>query len=389
MIDEKEGLPELIRHPRRDRADDIEPNRRPKHKADPVYARLAEARIDDLKKEEDKKVEAERLAAVQRQQEEEKRKQAEAEAPAKAEAVRLALLQKEQEERKRAEELRCNGIVIAVSRNDRRCFNPGAGKIERIQDCPTCPEVVVVPTGAFTMGSPANEPHRYNDEAQVPVTISAPLAVGRFAVTFDEWDACVVDRGCDLYNPRDEWGRGKQPVINVSWHDAKAYAAGLSRKTGKTYRLLSEAEREYVTRACTTTPFRWGSSITLAQANYDASADYKVDDSKWGFVPGPTHAMPVNSFEPNPWGLYNVDGNVWEWTEDCWNESNTGNPGDGSARTFGDCSRRVRWVLVPQSKCHSLRRPRRVGSRQTAQRAGLPIGENVKSLIFASGFRRQ
>jgi formylglycine-generating enzyme required for sulfatase activity len=92
--------------------------------------------------------------------------------------------------------------------------------------------------------------------SQERVSIAAPFAVGRYAVTFDEWDACVADGGCNGYRPSDEgWGRGKHPVINVSWEDAKAYVSWLSRKTGKTYRLLSEAEREYVTRAGTTTPF--------------------------------------------------------------------------------------------------------------------------------------
>jgi len=130
------------------------------------------------------------------------------------------------------------------------------------------------------------------------------------------------------------------PVINVNWIDAKMYAAWLSRKTGKSYRLLSEAEREYVTRVGTTTPFWWGSSISPAEANYNGSAEpYKGGGSKREYR---RHTVPVDSFQRNPWGLYNVHGNVWEWTEDCWNDSNGGIPSDGSARTKGyDCSRRV------------------------------------------------
>jgi formylglycine-generating enzyme required for sulfatase activity len=245
---------------------------------------------------------------------------------------------------------RCDGIEIPVGQSERRCLKPGAGKTEHFKDCPTCPEMVVVPAGAFTMGSPASEPQRGIDEAQVRVTISAPFAVGRYAVTFDEWDACVADGGCNGYKPADGgWGRGKRPVINVSWDDAKAYASWVSRKTGKTYRLLSGTEREYVTRAGTTTPFWWGSSITPKQANYDGSTDpYKGGGSKGEFR---QRTVPVDSFEPNPWGLYNVHGNVWEWTEDCWNDRNNGNPGDGSARTTGDCSGRVvrggSWVGLP------------------------------------------
>ena len=119
----------------------------------------------------------------------------------------------------------------------------------------------------------------------------------------------------------------------------KAYAAWLSTKTGKSYRLLSETEREYVARAGTTTPFWWGSSITPKQANYYGSADpYEGGGSKGEYR---QRTVAVDSFEPNPWGLYNVHGNVWEWTEDCWNESNNGNRGNGTAQTTGDCGRRV------------------------------------------------
>jgi formylglycine-generating enzyme required for sulfatase activity len=235
---------------------------------------------------------------------------------------------------------RCDGVEITIGQNERRCFKPGAGKTEYFKDCPTCPEMVVVPSGSFAMGSPASEPERLSGEAQVRVLISEAFAVGRFALSFDEWDACVADGGCNGYKPADQGrGRGKHPVINVSWDNAKAYPAWLSKKTGKAYRLLSEAEREYVTRAGTTTPFWWGSSITPKQANYDGSADpYKGGGSKGEYR---QRTEPVDSFEANPWGLYNVHGNVWEWTEDCWNDSNTGNPGDGRARTTGNCGPRV------------------------------------------------
>jgi formylglycine-generating enzyme required for sulfatase activity len=196
------------------------------------------------------------------------------------------------------------------------------------RDCPTCPEMVDVPAGQITMGSPAEEQERSSDETQVRVSIARPFAVGKFAVTFDEWDACVAGGGCNGYRPSDQgWGRRKQPVIRVNRLDAKGYVLWLSKKTGKTYRLPSEAEREYVARAGTTTPFWWGSTISTAQANYNSKSSTKT--------------MPVDSFKPNPWGLHNVHGNVWEWTEDCWNNTNAGNPGDGNARTSGDCNRRV------------------------------------------------
>jgi len=239
----------------------------------------------------------------------------------------------------------CDGVETLAG-GELRCLKPK----DAFRDCPDCPEMVVVPAGIFTMGSPANELERSNDEGQVRVSIAAPFAVGRFAVTFDEWDACVVDGGCNGYKPADQgWGHGKRPVINVSWDDAKAYTAWVSRKTGKIYRLLSESEREYVTRAGTTTPFWWGSSINPIQANYNATYTYAGGGSKGEYR---QRTLPVDSLEPNPWGLYNVHGNVWEWTEDCWHDSNTGNPADGRPRTIVTCGQHVvrggSWSVNPE-----------------------------------------
>jgi formylglycine-generating enzyme required for sulfatase activity len=130
-----------------------------------------------------------------------------------------------------------------------------------------CPEMVIVPAGAFTMGSPPSELGCLDGEEQMRVTITQPFAVGKFAVTFDQWDACVADGGCNGYKPDDKgWGRGNRPVINVSWNDAKAFAGWLSRKTGRAYRLLSEAEHEYVTRAGMATVPCWRSERRLSKA---------------------------------------------------------------------------------------------------------------------------
>jgi formylglycine-generating enzyme required for sulfatase activity len=207
------------------------------------------------------------------------------------------------------------------------------------KECDKCPEMVVVRAGTFTMGAPQDEEGRFGDEGpQHGVTIAQQFAVGRFAVTFDEWDACVADGGCNKYLPSDSgWGRGRRPVINVAWDNVKAYLAWLSRKTGKTYRLPSEAEREYVTRAGTSTPFWWGTSISTSQANYDGSSTYD------GGSKGETRfqTVPVDSFSPNPWGLYQAHGNVLELVEDCYHDSYAGAPSNGSAWTSGDCSRRV------------------------------------------------
>jgi formylglycine-generating enzyme required for sulfatase activity len=248
---------------------------------------------------------------------------------------------------------------------------PGSGESfrDRLADgqpCPDCPEMVVVPAGKFMMGSPPGEVGGTDDERpQRKVTIARPFAVGKYEVTFGEWDACVAAGGC-RHNPHDGsygstgWGRGKRPVINVSWDDiTQEYLPWLSKKTGKTYRLLSEAEWEYAARAGTTTPFWWGSSISTSQANYYGQAAY--GDGPKGEIRQKT--VPVDSFAANPWGLYNVHGNVWEWVQDCWNPSYSGAPSDGSAWTTGyrDCRDRVlrggSWTSVP----HGLRSASRRG----------------------------
>jgi formylglycine-generating enzyme required for sulfatase activity len=237
----------------------------------------------------------------------------------------------------------CDGLLVSVAMSEKPCIKPGSGA--SFKDCADCPEMVVAPSGSFNMGSPSDEPERESwqkgtESPQHKVTIANPFAVGKFAVTFAEWDACANDGGCGGAKPSDQgWGRGDRPVINVNWNEAKDYIGWLSKKTGKTYRLLSEAEREYVTRAGTATPFWWGRSITPALANYDGSAEpYKGGGSKGEYR---HKTLPVKSFKPNPWGLYQVHGNVWEWVEDCWHDSYNGAPSDGSAWTSVDCSRRV------------------------------------------------
>jgi formylglycine-generating enzyme required for sulfatase activity len=208
------------------------------------------------------------------------------------------------------------------------------------------------------MGSPGSETD-HRESPQHRVTIARQFAVGKFSVTFDEWDACVADHGCDQYMPSDNhWGRGRRPVINVSWHDAQNYVAWLSQKTGKTYRLLTEAEREYVTRAGATTPFWWGSSISTQQANYF------------------THrTLPVDSFQPNPWSLYQVHGNVSDWTKDCWHENYFGAPSDGSAWVSGDCKYRV----IRGGSWNSL-----LGELRSAYRSG-DTSDRRESIV--TGFR--
>ena len=203
---------------------------------------------------------------------------------------------------------------------------------ESFRDCDQCPEVVVVPPGKFIMGSPAAEKGHAEDEGpQHAVTIAQPFAVSKYEVTFDEWDACVAAGGCSR-KPEDRgWGRGRQPVIKVSWEDAQTYVAWLSNKTGKPYRLLSEAEWEYAARAGTTTRYPWGDEPGSLHANFDGSG------SRWSLK----QTAPVGSFGPNPFGLHDVIGNVYELVQDCWNDSYIGAPSDGSAWLKGDCGQRV------------------------------------------------
>jgi formylglycine-generating enzyme required for sulfatase activity len=224
-------------------------------------------------------------------------------------------------------------------------------RLDHFQECNVCPEMVVVPAGEFMMGSPAGEIGSSPDEQpQHRVVFSRPFAVGRFAVTFEGWDACVAHGGCRNHRPSDRgWGRGRRPVINVQWEDARAYVAWLSQQTGKPYRLLSEAEREYVARAGTTTVFWWGGTISPSEANYDGEFGYPAPPNHTGEFRRRT--VPVESFAANPWGLYQVHGNVFEWVEDCWHKNYEGAPADGSAWVIADCAERIMrggsWNFAP------------------------------------------
>jgi formylglycine-generating enzyme required for sulfatase activity len=199
-------------------------------------------------------------------------------------------------------------------------------------DAPWCPEMVVIPAGEFLMGSQPSEEGRYDDEGpQHRVTIGRRFALGRYAVTFGEYDHfCEVT---DREKPADEgWGRGRQPVINVSWRDARAYVEWLSGDTRQPYRLPSEAEWEYACRAGTPTPFSFGETVTSSQVNYDGN--YTYAGGAKGFYR--KKKVPVGSLPANPWGLHEMHGNVWEWVEDVWHDSYSGAPVDGTAWTEGE-----------------------------------------------------
>jgi Sulfatase-modifying factor enzyme 1/TIR domain len=189
------------------------------------------------------------------------------------------------------------------------------------QECvKNCPVMVVVPAGAFRMGSPDSEPgHRPSEEPVHTVTIARRFAVGQFEVTWDEWEACVKMRGCDGRPTSDaEYGTGDRPVINVSWEQAKGYVAWLSRMTRRDYRLLTEAQWEYAARGVTSAddthlPYPWGKTASHEYANYG------TDECCQGVIEGPDkwdHTAPVGQFRPNAFGLYDMHSNVWEWVED-------------------------------------------------------------------------
>ena len=196
------------------------------------------------------------------------------------------------------------------------------------------PEMVLIPSGIYLMGSPADEPERDDDEGpQHQVTIARPFAIGRYALTFANWGAVAAVVGG--YGPADDqgWGSGARPVINVSWEGTQTYLDWLAGLTSQDYRLPSESEWEYACRAGTTTRFNTGHIITTSQANFDGN--YPAEGCPEGKYLRQTAA--VGSYLPNPFGLCDMHGNILEWVADCWNESYIDAPTDGSAWMAGDC----------------------------------------------------
>lgn len=215
------------------------------------------------------------------------------------------------------------------------------------------PEMVVIPAGSFRMGCVSGR-ECFNRETPVhDVTIPQAFAVSKYEVTFEDYDRFtypnrVDDRG---------WGRDRRPVINVSWNDAQEYVAWLSRQTGQIYRLLSEAEWEYVARAGSALAYSWGNDIGSNRANCNECGS-AWDDKQ---------TAPVGSFSANAFGVHDVHGNVWEWVEDCWNERYAGAPSDGSAWRSGNCELRVlrggSWLVIPRNLRSANRLRNTTGNR--------------------------
>ena len=237
---------------------------------------------------------------------------------------------------------------------------------ETFCDYALCPEMIVVPAGEFMMGSPEGEKGRYDDEGpQHQVPIAKPFAVGKYPVTVKQFRHFVQETKYE----RDDWRHAyyeqqpdDHPVDHVSWYDAKKYVSWLSEKTEQEYRLLSEAEWEYVARAGTTTAYHFGDTISKDQANYD---------NRLGKNRG---TVAVGEYPANAFGLYDVHGNLWEWVEDTWPSDYTGAPVDGSA--WLDESGRLRvlrggsWIDDPRNL-----------------RSAIRVGSNASSRSFIVGFR--
>ena len=244
------------------------------------------------------------------------------------------------------------------------------------QDCSDCPEMIVVPSGTFLMGTPETEPQREADEGpQVEVTFGYNFAVSRFEITkaeyakfaeetgFTSGNSCYIIEGAEWAEKEGhDWTdigfkqSGNEPVGCINWFEAEAYTKWLSEKTDKPYRLLSEAEWEYAARAGTTTIFSFGDQVTPTHANYNAAKSYN------GAPTGPYWAktLPVGSYAPNAFGLYDMHGNMFEWVADCWQENLAGSPADGSVWNDGaDCEKRSwrggGWFNDPQSLRSGLR----------------------------------
>ncbi|WP_432260402.1 formylglycine-generating enzyme family protein [Cupriavidus sp. TMH.W2] len=196
-----------------------------------------------------------------------------------------------------------------------------------IRDCPACPVLVSLPAGNFTMGSSTSDP------AEKPphhVTIGQPFAIGRYEVTVEQWNACADAGGCQRIATVAESPKSA-PVRDVSWDDAQQYVAWLSKTTGKSYRLPTEAEWEYAARGGTASAYWWGDQMRKGNANC------KDCGEPWN----PDAPATVGSFAANPYGLYDVNGSVWEWVADCWHSSYKGAPVDGRAWNENGCGARV------------------------------------------------
>jgi formylglycine-generating enzyme required for sulfatase activity len=273
---------------------------------------------------------------------------------------------------------------------------------QTFKECRNCPEMKVVPPGTFTMGSPPDEPLRRENEPQKSVTIARAFAMSVAPITWDQWEACVRDTWCDgsavdmalrtgpngAPNPAyQDWGRGTRPVVGVSWYDAQAYVGWLNSKTKEddAYRLPSEAEFEYAARAGTKTAFPWGTELDHNYGNFGADG-HELGGKAEGRDVWVNETSPVASFPPNAFGLYDMHGNVFEWTEDCYEADRAHTPTDGTANKEGNCANRVFRSGTFMSNPYMQRSARRGAPYPATTRGRNYLGFRVaKTLGVASG----
>jgi len=197
---------------------------------------------------------------------------------------------------------------------------------DNLRDCDTCPLMVMLPAGNFLMGSNADPSEKPPHSVHV-----GAFAIGKFELTRAEWDICVTEGGCRYKPDRPEPAPERQPMTNLSWDDAVQYVQWLARRTGKPYRLPSEAEWEYAARAGTSSRYNWGDQVGTGKANCNGC----------GGPRDPIHPSAVGMHPPNGWGIYDMQGGVAEWVEDCWHNSYQGVPADGSAWRSQPCLKHV------------------------------------------------
>ena len=222
-------------------------------------------------------------------------------------------------------------LLLVACGKEAPAADSSPGKL--FKDCPECPEMVAIPAGSFAMGSNGS------DEQPVHRVTLRSFSMGKTEVTQGQWRALMGSNPSSFSNCGDNC-----PVERVSWEDAKQFVSRLSAKTGKTYRLPSEAEWEYACRA---------------GGRHEYCGSDSADNVGWysGNSGGATHAAAGK--QANAWGLHDMSGNVWEWTEDCSNRNYSSAPTDGSAWTAGDCSLRVvrggSWYGNPQDLRSAIR----------------------------------
>jgi formylglycine-generating enzyme required for sulfatase activity/serine/threonine protein kinase len=230
-------------------------------------------------------------------------------------------------------------VAAALEAIDDLTLRPG----KTFRDCPDCPTMMVVPAGSFWQGSDETDPLALKKETPSRlVTIGEPFAISVFEITMAQWDSCVAEGGCQARPGDNGWGRGNRPVIMVSWNDAQEYTNWLSQRTGQAYSLPSESQWEYAARAGESSDWLGGDPARICRYANVAGAESGL---RWQHEacpdPAALETLPVGSLEPNAFGLYDVIGNVAEWTQDCMNLSYLDAPIDGSAWGRGICSSRM------------------------------------------------